>query len=117
MVRARGGKANLGCLFAALIVAATLYFGVNIGEVYLRFYRYRDAMAQSVRFGARKSDGEIKTTLAIFADSLGLPEAAGKVRVRRAGKRIRVSSEYYEHVELPLMVREVYFNPSAEGPL
>jgi hypothetical protein len=85
--------------------------------VYYRYYRLQDAMQQSVRFASQKGDADIKLHLATFADSIGLPEGAGKVLVRRNGRVIRISSEYYEHVELPLLVREIYFNPHAEGPL
>lgn len=117
MVRARRGRGNLGCLVMLLFIAAALYFGANVAEVYYRYYRLRDAMTQSVRFASQKGDADIKSHLATFADSIGLPEAAGKVRIRRSTKLIRISSEYYEHVELPLFVREIYFNPHAEGPL
>jgi hypothetical protein len=117
VVAARYGRSNLGCLVFALIVAAALYFGANVAEVYYRYYRLTDAMSQSVRFARQKGDADIKAHLATFADSIGLPEAAGKVRVRRNGRVIRISSEYYEHVEMPLFVRELYFNPHAEGPL
>ena len=42
----RRGRSSLGCLFALLIIAAAMYFGVNIGEAYWRFYEYQDAMRQ-----------------------------------------------------------------------
>ena len=49
------------------------------------------------------------------ADSLGLPDAARNVMVQRDGRHIEIEAEYYEHIELPLTVREVYLNPHAEG--
>ena len=42
-------------------------------------------------------------------------EAAGEVTLQRDGRHIEIESEYYEHIELPLYVREVRFNPHAEG--
>ena len=117
MVRARRGRSSLGCLISLLLVAAVAYFGVNAGEMYLRYYRFRDAMGQEVRFAGQKSDEAIRRRLAALADSLGLPEAAGRVQVRRDGRRITVSSEYYERIELPLTVREVRFAPHAYGGL
>ena len=51
------------------------------------------------------------------ADSLGLPESAGKVSIRRTERSITIESEYYETVELPMFVREIHFAPRAEGPL
>jgi hypothetical protein len=115
MVKPRRGLSSLGCLFSILIVAAIVYFGVNIGEHYFRFYQYQDAMRQEVRFAAHNNDVQIERHLREQADSLGLPEAAGEVTVQRDGRHIEIESEYYVHIELPLMVREVRFNPHAEG--
>lgn len=115
MVTGRSGRSSLGCLFLLLVLAATVYFGVNIGEVYFRFYQYQDAMRQEVRFAAHNSDAVILLHLRQQADSLGLPEAAGLVTLQRDGRHIEMESDYYEHVELPLTVREVHFNPHAEG--
>ena len=115
MVRRRDGKGAIGCLLTLLIFAAILYFGVNAGEVYFRFYQYQDAMRQEVRFAAHNSDNQIMRHLHAQADSLGLPEAAGLVSLQRDGRHIDIESDYYEHIELPGMVKEVHFNPHAEG--
>ena len=115
MVRNRAGKGSLGCLVTLLILAAVGYFGVNIGEVYLRFFQYQDAMKQEVRFAAHNSDAVILRHLRAQVDSLGLPESAGEVSLQRDGHNIEIESEYYEHIELPLTVREVRFNPRATG--
>lgn len=113
----RGGRSSLGCLFALLIVAAALYFGVNIGEVYLRYYEYQDAMQQEVRFAKQISDDRIKVHLAAFADSLGLPEEASDITVTRTSDDISVSAEYSERVEFPLFARQLRFYPRARGPI
>ncbi|MEO5815047.1 MAG: hypothetical protein ABIT20_07180 [Gemmatimonadaceae bacterium] len=115
MVTSRRGLSSLGCLFMLLLAAAVIYFGVNIGEHYFRFYQYQDSMRQEVKFAAHNSDALILRHLRERADSLGLPEAAGEVTLQRDGRHIEVESEYYVHIELPLMVREVRFNPHAEG--
>lgn len=117
MVNTRRGRSTMGCLFALLLLTAAGYFAFNIGEPYLRFYRFQDAMRQEVRFAHSRSDDAIKRRLAAFADSLGLPPEAGHVTVRRRPNSISIWSEYYEHVELPLILREIYFGPSAEGTL
>ena len=115
MVTRRSGRSSLGCLVTLLILAAIGYFGVNIGEVYLRFFQYQDAMKQEVRFAAHNSDAIILRHLRAQVDSLGLPESAGEVSLQRDGHTIEIESEYYEHIELPLTVREVHFNPRATG--
>lgn len=115
MVTPRRGLSSLGCLVMLLLFAAVIYFGVNIGEHYFRFYQYQDAMRQEVKFAAHNSDALILRHLREQADSLGLPEAAGEVTLQRDGRHIEVESEYYVHLELPLMVQEKRFNPHAEG--
>lgn len=115
MVRRRSGRGALGCLLTLLLLSVVIYFGVNIGEVYFKFYQYQDAMRQEVRFAQHNSDALILRHLRDQADSLGLPEAAGEVSLQRDGRHIEMESEYYEHVELPGMVRELHFNPHAEG--
>ena len=56
MVRPRRGSSSLGCLFILLLLSAAGYFAVNVGEVYFRFYQYKDAMRQEVRFASHNSD-------------------------------------------------------------
>ena len=115
MVTTRRGITTLGCLFTVLLLAAVVYFGINVGEHYFRFYQYQDAIRQEVRFAAHNNDAQIEKHLRQQADSLGLPEAAGEVSIQRDGRHIEIESEYYVHIELPLMVREVRFNPHGEG--
>ncbi len=115
MVTLRRGRSTLGCLFSLLLLAVVVYFGINAGEVYFRFYQYQDAMRQEVRFAAHNSDAAILRHLRAQADSLGLPEAAGRVTLQRSGHAIEIESEYYEQIELPLTVREVRLNPHASG--
>jgi len=115
VVSARTGRGALGCLVPLLLLAALAYFGANVGEVYLRYYRFRDAMQQEARFAGRRGDGEIRQRLAAVADSLGLPESAQQVRIMRTPRSISISSSYYERVELPLTVRELRLHPKAES--
>ena len=115
MVTARRGLSSLGCLVTLLLIAAVVYFAINIGEHYFRFYQYQDSMRQEVKFAAHNSDALILRHLRERADSLGLPEAAGEVSLQRDGRHIELESEYYVHLELPLYVKEIRLNPHAEG--
>jgi hypothetical protein len=114
MVIRRRGTSRLGCLVSLLLLVTVLYFGVNIGEVYLRYYRLRDAMEQEARFARTHDDEAIQRRLSAFADSIGLPDDAGRFRIRRSANRITISTEYSEHVELPLFVRVLRFKPNVE---
>jgi hypothetical protein len=114
-VRARRGVGRIGCLLLLLIVTAIGYFGFNVGEAYLNFYRYQDRMKSEAKFAAHTSDADIKTRIAEFADSLGLPEPANNVIVRRGKHDIFIYANYSVHIELPGQVREFKFNPNATG--
>jgi hypothetical protein len=97
-----------------LALVAAGYFAVNVGEAYLRYFRYQDAMQQEARFSPQKSDTAIQRTLRALADSLGLPPEAQRLRIRRAPGRFTVSADYLEAIHLPLIVRDFHFHPSAE---
>jgi hypothetical protein len=117
VVSRAGGRASLGCLFSLLLLTAALYFGVNIGEVYWRYYRYQDAMQQEVRFAQMRTDQGIIRRLGSVAEALGLPDDAGRVTINRDDRtrRIGISAAYSERVELPGFVRTFRFTPRAEG--
>ena len=115
MVTPRRGLSSLGCLVSLMLMAAVLYFGVGIGDHFFRFYQYQDSMRQEAKFAAHNSDALILRHLRERADSLNLPEAAGEVTLQRDGRHIEIESEYYVQIELPLYVKEVRFNPHAEG--
>ena len=111
MVVTPRGASRLGCLVSVLLAVTIAYFGFNIGEVYVRFYRLRDAMAQEARFAHNRDDNAIRLRLAALVDSLGLPDDAGRIIINRDATRIIIKSIYSEHVELPLFVREFHFEP------
>ena len=117
MVTGRSGRLSLGCLFGLLLLTVALYFGVNIGEVYWRFYRYQDAMQQEVRFAHMNTDQAIVRRLSLVAESLGLPDGARRLSIQRDDRRrhIVLGAAYAERVELPGFVRTVHFAPRAEG--
>src|SRR5688572_10973034 len=101
MVIRRRGASTLGCLFSMLVVVALVYFGVNVGAPYFRYYQFRDAMQQEARFADRKNDSQIITTLRLKADSLALPASAHKINVRRTQARITIWTDYAETIEFP----------------
>jgi hypothetical protein len=112
--RSRSGKSSYGCLVFILFVGATLYFGFNLGNVYWRAYQFQDAMTQESRFAARNGNEVIIAHLRAQADSLGLPEGAQKIQIRRKPSQIWIWSEYIETVELPWTLQEINFYPHVE---
>jgi hypothetical protein len=117
LVTRRAGSSSLGCLTSLLIVTAAIYFGVNIGEVYWRFYQFQDDMRQEAKFAAHSPTDVILARLRAQADSLELPPEAHLIDIQRSKTLITIDAEYTESLELPMYVREVTFHPHAEGPL
>ena len=114
MVSVRRGANRVGCLLGVLLLVTAVYFGANVGEVYLRYYRLRDATEQEARFARTHDDGAIRLRLSAFADSLGIPESSRRFQVSRSANLVHISTEFTEHVELPLGVRAFHFKPSIE---
>ena len=114
MVTSRRGATKLGCLTSLLFLAALGYFGVPAGDKYYRFRMYQDAMEQEVLHHAQQTIPEIRRRLRIVADSLGLPEDAGIVLVKKNGKQISIEAHYDETFDLPGLKREVHFEPRAQ---
>ena len=114
MVIRRRGASTLGCLFSVLVIVALAYFGVNVGAPYWRYYQFRDAMQQEVRFADRKSDAQIIVTLRLRADSLMLPAPSQAIKVRRSPSRITIWTDYTETIDFPFVTRAITFRPVAE---
>jgi hypothetical protein len=100
-----------------LILGAAGYAGIQFGEVYLRYYQFRDAMTQDVHFADRLSDDDIRKHLRAFADSIGLPDDARRIGIRRHPHSITVWSEYEETVDLKVLHRVIPFTITVEGDL
>ena len=115
MVSARRGITKMGCLVFLLLMAATVYFGLPIGEKYFRYLEYKDRMKVELRFRAELPNERITRNLQMAADSLGLPEEAGKVQITRASGVITVEADYEEIIVLPGYQRAIRFRPKATG--
>jgi hypothetical protein len=117
MVSDRRGGSSLGCLLSLLIFVSALYYGVHIGEVYLRYYRLLDAMRFQASIAPSVTDDVIKRRLMATADSL-LGQAP-VFQVLRGGNpaRITVEAQYRDSVDLPFFKRAFPLHPRAEAPL
>lgn len=113
----RGGGA-LGCLFSLLLFAAALYYGVHIGQVYLRYYELLDGMRTQARLAPSLQDDVIYRRLTVQADSL-LPGGSPRFKITRGGRpnRIVIETEYADSVDLPLFKHKFVLRPRAEEPL
>ncbi|MEO6864524.1 MAG: hypothetical protein ABI229_03635 [Gemmatimonadaceae bacterium] len=116
MVRRRGA-ATTGCLGWMLIIAVVTFVGIHIGAPYMRFYRFKDAVDQQVRYATFRNDDSIRKEIWSAADSLGLPEEAYHVTVERAPSAIRIFGAYDDSWKLFRYIRPVHFILNEQGPL
>src|SRR5918999_39334 len=91
----RRGAGGLGCIVSLVLFGAALYYGVSIGQVYLRYYQLLDTMRSQARMARNLSDEVIERRLTAQADSL-LPGGAPSFRITRSGRpgRITIVTEY-----------------------
>ena len=114
----RRGESRLGCLLGLLVVVTAIYFGVDFGETYFRYYQFKDAMGQEARFATTKTDDQITTRLSALADTLQLPPDAAQIHIDRSPTVITISSDYDEVVKLPFNKEKVlHFHPMAASRL
>ena len=113
--RSSRGSSTLGCLFSLVLFLAALYYGVHIGQVYLRFYRLQDAMRFQAHMAPTIDNGVITRRLESTADSI-LGQHP-RFRIDRTPRRITIQTEYSDRVELPFFSHTFLLRPRAEAPL
>ncbi|PYO60486.1 MAG: hypothetical protein DMD28_12875 [Gemmatimonadetes bacterium] len=113
------GAGTTGCLFSLLIFVALLYYGVNIGEVFFRYYRLLDEMDSQARLASALDNGTIQRRLAAAVQDIGLPDSAARVVVRRntSPRQITIETAYSETVTLPFFNHTFAFHPTSTQPL
>jgi len=116
----RRGASSSGCLLSLLLFVAALYYGVNIGEVYFRYYRLLDEMQTETRIASGLDDGTIRRRIQAAIEEIGLPQQAGSnlVILRTAFPReIVIETRYGESVSLPFFNHTFSLHPRATQPL
>lgn len=116
----RRGATSTGCLVSLLIFVAVLYYGVNIGEVYFRYYRLLDELQSQSRIAAGLDDATIRRRIQAAVQEIGIPDSAGNlIIIRRTAmpREFSIETRYGETVHLPLFTHTFNFNPKATQPL
>ena len=113
----RRGLANIGCLGWILLLSIVAYLGTHIGEPYMRYYRFRDAVDQQARFATFRNDDAIRKELWAAADSIGLPESAYHLNVERTTGDLRIFGAYDDPWQLPHYIHNVHFVIDVENPI
>jgi hypothetical protein len=122
-LRSRPGKSHLGCLVTLFVLAAAVFAGWNVGEVYWRFYRLRDYVREQADFAPALTDDVIRRRLVDFSDTLGLNLGPRDWLIRRtwSPKEITIAAQYEDSIVIGgLGMRKVWkvrFEPNAHAPL
>jgi hypothetical protein len=110
----------MGCLISLVVLVAVLYYGVNIGVVYFRYYRLVDEMGTQARLAAALDNGTIQRRIADAVKDIGLPDAASSnLQITRSAtpRQIIIETTYNESVHLPLFNHTFRLHPRATEPL
>src|SRR5437879_7358351 len=118
-VLGRRGASSTGCLVSLLVFVAVLYYGVNIGEVFFRYYRLVDEIQTQAQLAAALDDGTIRRRIQASVQDIGLPDQAQQIRITRRSspREIVIETTYSESVHLPLFDHTFTFHPKATQPL
>jgi hypothetical protein len=109
----RRGESRIGCLIPILIFALALYFAYDFGTAYFRYYQFKDAMGQEVRFSGDRTDEQITKRLSSLADTLQLPPGGELISIERTPSRVTISADYDEFIKLPMNKTQViHFHPT-----
>ncbi len=115
-VRNRRGVSTLGCLVSLVLTLTVVYYGIQVGRVYYRFYAIKDKIDSAALFAQTQTTDEILRGLRQAADEIGLPAAAKQFQIRRTDVYPRIttiSTVYTEKLDLPFVNKTITFKPSA----
>jgi len=80
---AEAGKSRLGCLLTLTVIVACVYFGIQYGEVRIRWYQIQDTVKEQADFAPALDDATIRSRLMQASDRLDLPYTSRDWTIRR----------------------------------
>lgn len=119
VIRSRRGGSNLGCIVSLVLFVAALYYGIHIGEVYLRYYQLVQEMRAQARLAPSLTDEVIRRRLITTVAELDLPASAHRISISRSARPaiIVIEARYEEKLDLPLFHHTFKLHPRAEEAL
>ncbi len=117
-LRDRNGKTRLGTLLVLLLVVAGIYYGLDWGQAYFRYWSLQEAMQSNAGLATGLDNPTIRRRLLRKIDELGLPEEAKKnMRIRRNSRphEIVINTSYVIELPLPFVQPYIFtFKPEAK---
>jgi hypothetical protein len=114
--RSKRGATTLGCLFGVMVIVALLYYGLDIGRTYWKYYHLKDEMETSARFAQTQTDDVIMKHLVGVAQDLGLPAQAQRFVITRGQHppAVTIRTHYDVTIVLPFKHKVVTLRPEVE---
>jgi hypothetical protein len=89
-------KTLLKLVLVALVANAT----VRVGMAYLAFYRFTDAVQQTMQFGTAKTDEQLQSRVLELASEYDIPIDAGNFTIRHDEIHTIVDGSFTEPIDL-----------------
>jgi hypothetical protein len=118
ILKSRTGKVKITSLLLLVVLAAAIYYGIEVGGVYWRKYRLDDTLARDLSFAGQIADQTIHQRVLEHIGEMNLPIRARDVRFARTNspRALRVSVSYTETVNLLFAVKEFPMSVDIQRP-
>lgn len=84
-----------------LLITGLVLHGVwRAGNVYMRYYEFKDEVTQIAQFGVQKTDNQLINAVNDAAKRRQIPLNAAAISVQRPNGRIIIDATYREQVEI-----------------
>ncbi len=115
----RDGKSRIGCLLTILMLILIVYTGVNVGQVYYRYWMVLDEMKTQARMAPGLTDDVIRRRVLQRIEELELPSEARTIRIRRTARprEIFIGTSWQDTLIFPLYKHPIRLAPEARQPL
>jgi hypothetical protein len=87
-------------LIKLALVALVIHACWRSGNVFLRHYKFKDAVHETALFSATKSDAQVQARVLELAQQLDLPVQPENITIRHEENRIVINAVYTDQIEL-----------------
>jgi hypothetical protein len=103
-------------LIKLALVALVANALVHIVPVYWNYFKFQDAVQETARFSARRSERDVQERVLSIANRFEIPVDLDDIRVRKEGEKTFVEMAYGAEIEyFPRRIYPVHFDVKVEG--
>ena len=103
------GRIKVATMLLIVLLAAGIYFGIEVGGVFFRKMKLEETIRQHISFAGQLEDAAIRQQIINEIRDMGLPPQAQQVRIARTAspRVLHISVSYSETVNLLVTQREI----------